>query len=164
MQRLWTPWRMEYILSEKQPGCIFCAALAQHNDRETYIVYRGARAFAMLNTYPYNNGHLMVVPYEHSADLNALDAETQADLMRLIGRTIEWLRAASKPEGFNVGMNLGKAGGAGVVDHLHFHVVPRWLGDTNYMTIVGETRVIIEMLDDSWMRLRAVIEREERAA
>src|SRR5438034_627062 len=107
MQRLWTPWRMEYILSEKQPGCIFCAALAQHDDRETYIVYRSARAFAMLNTYPYNNGHLMVVPYEHSADLNALDAETQADLMRLMGRTIEWLRAASKPEGFNVGTTVG---------------------------------------------------------
>lgn len=164
MQRLWTPWRMEYILSDKSSGCIFCAALAQNDDRETYILHRGTRAFVMLNKYPYNNGHLMVVPYEHSADLDALGPETQADLMRLIGRSLRWLKAASGPEGFNVGMNLGKAAGAGVVEHLHFHVVPRWAGDTNYMTITGQTRVIVEMLDESWSRLRAVIEREERAA
>jgi ATP adenylyltransferase len=163
MERLWTPWRLEYILSDKQPGCIFCAALAQRDDRETFIVYRGARAFVMLNKYPYNNGHLMVVPYQHSADLNALGVETQAELMHLIARALEWLRAASRPEGFNIGMNLGKAGGAGVVEHLHFHIVPRWAGDTNFMTITGETRVIVELLDDTWTRLRGVIEREERA-
>lgn len=161
MQRLWTPWRMEYIASDKQGGCIFCSALAQNNDRETYIVYRGQRAFVMLNKYPYNNGHLMIVPNAHSADLAALDAETQTELMQLIARAIEWLKAASRPDGFNVGMNLGKAGGAGVADHLHFHVVPRWVGDTNYMTISGETRVIAEWLDDTWLRLRKVIEQAE---
>src|SRR5919199_3240717 len=162
MQRLWTPWRMEYIVSDKQGGCIFCAALAQQNDRETYIVYRGQHSFAMLNKYPYNNGHLMIVPNQHSADLNALGSETQLELMQLIARATQWLTTSSKPDGFNVGMNLGKAGGAGVTEHLHFHVVPRWVGDTNYMTITGETRVIAEWLDDTWVRLRKVIEQAEQ--
>lgn len=163
MQRLWTPWRMEYIVSDKQSGCIFCSALAQQNDRETYIVYRAQHSFAMLNKYPYNNGHLMIVPYQHSADLNALGSETQLELMQLIARATQWLTTSSKPDGFNIGMNLGKAGGAGVTEHLHFHVVPRWVGDTNYMSIVGGTRVIAEWLDDTWQRLRQVIEAEERS-
>ncbi len=162
MQRLWTPWRMEYLVSDKKTDCIFCAALKQANDRETFIVYRGEHTFVMLNKYPYNNGHLMVVPYQHSADLSSLGAETQAELMRTIGHSIQWLQAASKPEGFNVGMNLGKVAGAGVADHLHFHVVPRWVGDTNFMTISAETRVIAEWLDDTWTRLRRVIEQKSQ--
>jgi ATP adenylyltransferase len=155
---------MEYIVGEKKNGCIFCAALAQDNDRETYIVYRGQRIFVMLNKYPYNNGHLMVVPYEHTADLSALSAETQTELMALIAHSIDWLKAASNPNGFNVGLNLGKAGGAGVDDHLHFHIVPRWMGDTNFMTLTGETRVIAEWLDDTWTRLRKVIEQDTSRA
>jgi len=160
MQRLWTPWRMEYIMSEKPKECIFCTALGRDN-RAMLIVHRAANAFVMLNKYPYNNGHLMVVPNAHSANLSELDAAAQAELMRLIARAIEWLKLASKPEGFNVGMNLGKAGGAGVDDHLHFHVVPRWAGDTNHMSVTSQTRVLPELLDDTWTRLRRVIEREE---
>ncbi|MEP7198252.1 MAG: HIT domain-containing protein [Chloroflexota bacterium] len=158
MERLWTPWRLQYIAAEKPTGCIFCSALAQHDDRETFIVHRGQHGFVMLNKFPYNNGHLMVVPYMHTADLSALDAATQCELMATMANTMQWLRKASNPEGFNVGLNLGKAGGAGVADHLHFHVIPRWVGDTNFMTLTGETRVIAEWLDDTWTRLRAMIE------
>jgi ATP adenylyltransferase len=149
---------MQYIAGDKATECIFCSALAQNNDRETFIVKRGRNCFAMLNKFPYNNGHLMVVPYTHTADLGMLDAATQADLMAMITDAVSWLRAASRPEGFNIGLNLGHAAGAGVTDHLHFHIVPRWVGDTNFMTITGETRVIAEWLDDTWRRLNAVIE------
>ena len=157
MERLWTPWRMQYIAADKSEGCIFCAALAQQNDRETLILYRGRYAFVMLNKYPYSNGHLLVVPYAHTADLSTLDADAHGELMALLARAIEWLKTASRPEGFNAGLNLGKAGGAGVAAHLHFHIVPRWSGDTNFMTVTGETRVVPEWLDDTWSRLRAVI-------
>ena len=157
MNRLWTPWRMQYIANDKSDGCIFCSALAQNNDRETLILYRGRHAFIMLNKYPYNNGHLLVVPYTHTGDLSALDADTLGELMTLVARAIEWLKLASGPEGFNAGLNLGKAGGAGVTAHLHFHIVPRWSGDTNFLTVTGETRVLPEWLDDTWSRLRAVI-------
>jgi ATP adenylyltransferase len=158
---LWTPWRLQYLVGDKQTGCIFCAALAQQHDRETLILHRGQHSFVMLNKYPYNNGHLMVVPYEHTADLSALSAETQGELMALSAQSIQWLKAASRPEGFNVGLNLGKAGGAGVIEHLHFHVVPRWTGDTNFMTITSDTRVIPEWLDETWSRLRVVIENHQ---
>ncbi len=159
MERLWTPWRMEYILGDKEHGdCIFCAALARTDDRETLIVYRGQACFVILNKYPYNNGHLLVLPNTHTADLGALAPAVQAELMQLVARGIEWLRTASRPDGFNVGLNLGKAGGAGMAEHLHFHVVPRWTGDTNFMTVSGETRVLPEWLDETWSRLRRVIE------
>ncbi len=161
MQQLWTPWRMEYISSDKPSGCIFCSARARSDDHEALIVQRGARAFVILNKYPYNNGHLMVVPNAHSANLSELNTETQTELMQLIARAIEWLKIASQPQGFNVGMNLGKAGGAGVEDHLHFHVVPRWSGDTNYLSVLGETRTIPQMMDDTWTRLRQVIKQEQ---
>ena len=151
---------MQYIASDKhQNGCIFCSALTQNDDRETLIVHRGETSFVMLNKYPYNNGHVMVVPNAHCANLNELAQGTHTELMWLISQSIEWLKAASRPEGFNVGLNLGRAGGAGVADHLHFHVVPRWTGDTSFMTVSGETRVLPEWLDDTWARLRAVIER-----
>ena len=160
LERLWTPWRMQYIAGEKYPaGCFFCAALNHTNDRESYVLYRGANCFVMLNKYPYNNGHLLVVPNRHCANLGDLSTETQAELMALIARGVDWLSAASHPEGFNVGLNLGKAGGAGVADHLHFHIVPRWAGDTNFMTVAGQTRVLPEWLDETWARLRAIIER-----
>jgi ATP adenylyltransferase len=157
MERLWTPWRMQYIAGEKPTNCIFCSALARSDDRETYIVQRRAHCFVMLNKYPYNNGHLLVVPYQHTAELGALAPEALSELMAVIAEAINWLHAASRPEGFNVGLNLGQAAGAGVRDHLHFHVVPRWIGDTSFMTVTGETRVIAEWLDETWTRLRAVI-------
>jgi ATP adenylyltransferase len=159
MERLWTPWRMEYILGDKEHSdCIFCTALAKSDDRETLIVYRGQSCFVMLNKFPYNNGHLLVVPNTHTADLSVLSPAVQAELMALIARGVDWLRTASRPDGFNVGLNLGRAGGAGMADHLHFHIVPRWSGDTNFMTISGETRVLPEWLDETWSRLRRVIE------
>jgi len=159
MQRLWTPWRMQYIVGEKaRGGCIFCSALERQDDRETLIVYRGQSAFVMLNKYPYNNGHLLVVPHLHTANLGDLTPDTQAELMALITQGVGWLKASSHPDGFNVGLNLGASAGAGVADHLHFHIVPRWTGDTNFMTISGETRVLPEWLDDTWSRLRRVIE------
>src|SRR5258708_18940112 len=113
MERLWTPWRMQYIANDKPSGCIFCAALAQQNDRETLILFRGQYVFVMLNKYPYNNGHLLVVPKAHTADLSALDVAAQGELMALLARSVDWLKSASHPEGFNIGLNLGKAGGAG---------------------------------------------------
>ncbi|MBI1800170.1 MAG: HIT domain-containing protein [Chloroflexi bacterium] len=157
MQRLWTPWRMQYIAGEKNHECIFCSALSQQNDRETFIVSRGEHCFVILNKYPYNNGHLMVVPYAHTADLSSLGGAAQAEMMQAIARAIQWLTALSHPEGFNVGLNLGRAAGAGVTDHLHFHIVPRWVGDTNFMTITGETRVIAQWLDDTWSALQRLI-------
>jgi len=157
MQRLWTPWRMEYILSEKQPGCIFCAALAQHNDRETYIVYRSARAFAMLNTYPYNNGHLMIVPFEHLAALADAPSSSLEEMMRLAVRCEAALRSVYHPSGINLGMNLGRSAGAGIEGHFHLHVVPRWDGDTNFMTVVHGTRVIPEALGVTYRRLRPLL-------
>jgi ATP adenylyltransferase len=159
---LWTPWRLQYVAGAKHTGCIFCAAVAQQNDRETFIVHRGQRSFVMLNKYPYNNGHLMVVPYEHTAELAALNVETHSELMALIAQSIQWLKLSARPDGFNVGLNLGKSAGAGIIEHLHFHVVPRWTGDTNFMTITSETRVIPEWLDETWARLRAVINHEQR--
>ncbi|MBI5877590.1 MAG: HIT domain-containing protein [Chloroflexi bacterium] len=159
MERLWTPWRMQYIAGDKAAGgCVFCAALAHTDDREALVIYRGESALVMLNKYPYNNGHLLVVPHLHTADLSALAPATRAELMQLIARSIEWLKAASHPDGFNVGLNLGKSAGAGMADHLHFHIVPRWTGDTSFMTISGETRVLPEWLDETWNRLRRVIE------
>lgn len=150
---------MEYILGDKERDkCIFCSALAKTDDRETLIIYRGHSCFVMLNKFPYNNGHLLVVPNTHTADLSLLAPAVQGELMALISRGVEWLRAASRPDGFNVGLNLGRAGGAGMAEHLHFHIVPRWAGDTNFMTISGETRVLPEWLDETWSRLRRVIE------
>jgi len=155
MEHLWTPWRMEYILSEKPKHCIFCEMIKADDDRARHVLCRGKRAFVVLNRYPYNNGHLMVAPYEHAASLEELDAETLLELMQLVNKALAALRRAMNPHGFN---NLGKVAGAGVEDHVHIHIVPRWEGDTNYMPILAETRVIPEMLDQTYDRLRAALE------
>ena len=159
MERLWTPWQMDYIMSEKTGGCPFCRALAANDDPGEYILYRGKNAFVILNRYPYNNGHLMVMPYAHAANLDELDEATRSEMMALLDLSIRALRESSRPEGFNVGMNLGEAAGAGVADHLHIHVVPRWFGDTNYMTVIDQVRVIPEMLDETYRRLQPAISR-----
>lgn len=164
MQRLWTPWRMEYILSEKSDGCIFCEMLEAGDDRACHILHRGQRAFAVLNRYPYNNGHLMVVPYEHVATLEDLDDETLLDLMRLVNKGLAALRQTMNPDGFNIGANVGKAAGAGVEDHVHIHVVPRWEGDTNFMAVLAGTRMVPEMLSQTCDRLTAVFEESETEA
>ncbi|MDH7486735.1 MAG: HIT domain-containing protein [Anaerolineae bacterium] len=155
MDRLWTPWRMEYILSEKSEGCIFCDMLAAGDDRACLILHRGQRAFVVLNRYPYNNGHLMVVPYAHASTLEGLDDETLLELMQLVNQSLAALRKTMSPHGFNIGVNLGKPAGAGVADHVHIHVVPRWEGDTNFMAVLAGTRMVPEMLDQTCDRLTA---------
>ena len=156
MNRLWTPWRLGYVTeaSAVTPACIFCDALARI-ETEPLVVYRGQLAFVLLNKYPYNNGHLMVVPHRHVGWLADLTAEEQVEFMRLAQQSEIALASVYHPHGFNMGLNLGKPAGAGVLDHLHLHVVPRWNGDTNFMSVVGETRVLPEELPQTADRLRA---------
>ena len=155
MDRLWTPWRLAYVTEAGggAPACIFCAALAAI-DTEPLVVYRGERAFVILNKFPYNNGHLMIVPHRHAGRLAVLEPAELAELMALTQRAERALTAIYAPHGFNMGLNLGKPAGAGVEDHLHLHVVPRWNGDTNFMSVVGETRVLPEELPATAVRLR----------
>ena len=155
MDRLWTPWRLGYVTdaSSGAPGCIFCQALTRA-DEEPLIVARGERAFVILNKYPYNNGHLMVVANRHVGRLADLTAAEAAEIMTLSQQAERALTAAYAPHGFNLGLNLGKPAGAGVLDHLHLHIVPRWNGDTNFMSVVGETRVLPEELPATAARLR----------
>jgi len=156
MDYLWTPWRYQYIkevTSGRQPECIFCDAVARNEDEETLIVHRGAKTFIILNRFPYTSGHVMIVPYAHVAELHLCDAETLAEMMRFAQRVEAALQANYKPDGMNLGMNLGRAAGAGVAGHLHLHVLPRWIGDTNFMTVTGETRVHPEDLKTTYQRL-----------
>lgn len=155
MEHLWSPWRMEYIMrNEAAPGCIFCKALQQEDNLVNLIVTRGKTAFVILNRYPYTSGHIMVVPNAHQPSLELLDAETRGEMMELVSRSLQVMRAVYKPEGFNVGVNIGAAAGAGVTDHVHIHVVPRWAGDTNFMSTLAGARVLPEALDDTYRRLR----------
>lgn len=158
MQNLWAPWRMELIKSDAPPGCIFClfpAETGEEADRRNLIVGRTAHSFVILNRYPYNNGHLMVVPRRHTGEFASLEGDELADLTHLLQLSTEILKEAYRPEGMNVGMNLGKPAGAGIADHLHWHVVPRWQGDTNFMPVLGATKVMIEHLETSFQTLRA---------
>ncbi len=159
MDYLWTPWRYKYMAEAagRQPECIFCAALERKNDEETFIVLRGAKNFIILNRYPYTSGHVMIVPYAHAAELQGCDAETLGEMMHLARRLEAALAATYKPEGVNLGMNLGLAAGAGVAGHLHLHILPRWFGDTNFMTVVGETRVEPEDLRTTFDKLRRAL-------
>ena len=156
MDYIWTPWRYQYMkdaASGNQPECIFCDALARKNDRETLIVLRGKKTFVILNRFPYTSGHVMIVPNAHVAELNLCDAATLDEMMRLTQRVETALRANYQPDGMNLGMNLGRAAGAGVVGHLHLHMLPRWIGDSNFMTVTGETRVHPEDLKTTYERL-----------
>jgi ATP adenylyltransferase len=151
MQTIWAPWRIKYILSEKESECFFCKKLKQVvNDKENLVLYRGKSAFALLNIYPYNNGHIMIAPYAHVSSLTALDREQITDLFHVTQLCERVLTRVIQPEGFNIGINLGKVAGAGVEDHLHVHVVPRWNGDTNYMTAISNTRVIPQQLTETY--------------
>ncbi|MGD2104656.1 MAG: HIT domain-containing protein [Anaerolineae bacterium] len=160
MNHLWTPWRLPYLRGEEPlpDECLFCIK-PKDPDPEAHIVHRGEHCYVILNRFPYNNGHLMVVPYAHIGTLEGLDASTAANLMALTQLSMEVLREAYQPEGFNVGVNIGMAAGAGIDDHVHLHVVPRWAGDTNYMSTVGRTRVIPEWMDQVYERLRPIFER-----
>ena len=154
---LWAPWRMEFIRAEKTKGCIFCEfpAAPVGDDRKNLVVHRSAQAFTCLNRYPYNSGHVMVIPRAHVAELGALSPDAYADLGEELRRAVAVVRAVYAPDGMNVGMNLGKAGGAGITDHLHWHVVPRWFGDNNFMPVMADQRVVVEALDAAWERLHA---------
>src|SRR5262249_29500979 len=152
--RLWSPWRLAYVTgtgSESQTGCIFCDAVTSDGDAGCgrLIVARGGLSYVILNLYPYNNGHLMVVPYRHVAALAAAKSDELSEMMRFVRDSEIALTEAYQPQGINVGINLGRAAGAGVLDHVHIHLVPRWAGDTNFMSVVGETRVLPESLDDT---------------
>lgn len=157
MKRLWAPWRLSYLrsdASDREKGCLLCDMLHAGEDSKKHVLYRGEHVFVALNLYPYSNGHLMVVPNRHVATLEDLDEATLTELMALTQQCLALLRTAYKPEGFNVGFNIGSAAGAGIADHLHQHVVPRWVGDTNFMSTVAETRVIPEWIDQTYAELR----------
>lgn len=159
MKRLWTPWRIKYLKAPKGAetgGCIFCEKIRapREQDRDNLLLHRGTRALIALNLFPYTNGHLLVAPYEHRAELELLDAETLQEMMQLIGLGIRLLRQNMNPHGFNIGANLGRVAGAGVEDHVHFHIVPRWNGDTNFMPVLADTRLIPELLPETYDKLR----------
>jgi len=146
MDRMWAPWRMEYLTQEKYSVCFLCQNAAKQCDRENGILFRGPLAFAVLNAFPYNSGHLLVAPYRHLADPRTLSEEEQSDLWRVTARSLESLEKCMGPQGFNLGINLGQAAGAGLESHLHVHIIPRWNGDTNFLPVLGETKVISEHL------------------
>jgi ATP adenylyltransferase len=156
VERLWTPWRREYIESVGQDaeGCIFCDKPSAGDDEATYILARSDLAFAMLNAYPYNPGHLLVAPFRHVGDLEEVDTGELSEMSGLLQRAITAMKEAARPHGFNLGMNLGRVAGAGIPGHLHWHLVPRWDGDTNFMPLIGETKVLAELLSDTYVKLR----------
>lgn len=160
MDYLWTPWRFQYmeqVTNGKQPECIFCDAVERNQDEETLIVYRGKKVFVILNRFPYTSGHVMIVPYTHVAELNLVEPEGLQEMMALAQRVETAFRQNYKPDGMNLGMNLGKAAGAGVAGHLHLHMLPRWMGDSNFMTVTGETRVHPEDLRTTYEKLKRAL-------
>ena len=154
MDHLWSPWRYKYIASaDKADECVFCRINREQNDAENFVVHRARLNFIVLNLFPYTSGHLMIVPYEHKASLVDFDTATTTEMLELAKRSQLALEAEYHPDGFNIGMNLGRSAGAGVADHLHLHVVPRWSGDANFVSIVGETRVLPEDLAATYLKL-----------
>ncbi len=156
-ERIWAPWRLPYVkdaAKDAEETCIFCAKPAEDNDEANLIVHRGERGFVILNLFPYTNGHLMIAPFEHVATLQEVDTETMAELMSLSQRALGILDDVYSPHGYNIGFNQGRVAGAGVDYHIHMHVVPRWGGDTNFMPVLADTRVISQSLEDSYRALR----------
>ena len=156
MKHLWSPWRMKYIRRKrKSGGCVFCDAISINDDDKSLVVTRGKHAYVIMNKFPYTSGHILVVPYVHVDKFEKLDTETYTEIMLLIRRSIETIDKVYQPDGYNLGANLGTVAGAGIADHIHFHIVPRWIGDTNYMTAVGNTRVLPEELQDTYKKLKS---------
>ena len=160
MERLWAPWRMAYIQQPTPGGCIFCDKPGE-DEREAGVIKRGQTGFIMLNAFPYNNGHLLVAPFRHVADVSELTSEERLELMNLTDDGIRLLKRVCNPDGFNVGVNLGHVAGAGVDGHIHFHRVPRWNGDTNFMPVGADVKVLPEALDSVWCKLREALEEEK---
>ena len=157
MENMWAPWRMEYLMKEagsKADGCVFCNIINEEDDSINHVVHRGESCFAVLNKFPYNNGHVMVIPYRHVDDLLLLPSEVQNECQVLINKTIRALRISYNPQGINVGLNLGIAAGAGIAEHMHYHILPRWQGDTNFMPVVAGVKVISESLDETYKKLK----------
>jgi ATP adenylyltransferase len=163
VEQLWAPWRMELVSKAETPsGCIFCELPLQRDDRKNLVLGRTGRTFAMLNKYPYNNGHLMVIPRQHASDVHALSEGDYQELSEMLRVALRLVDRAYAPHGANLGMNLGRVAGAGIADHLHWHVVPRWGGDTNFMPVLADTKVMAEHLNASWERLRPLFDAEYR--
>jgi ATP adenylyltransferase len=156
MEHIWSPWRYSYIKGEnrRENGCVFCRIPGEPSDEDNYVVHRGRFNYIILNLFPYTSGHMMVVPYEHQPSLTAVDEETSNEMTNLTKQALQALGVEYHPQGFNVGMNIGVCAGAGIAEHLHMHVVPRWNGDANFMSVVGETRVLPEELSDTFKRLK----------
>ncbi|MBN8584931.1 MAG: HIT domain-containing protein [Ignavibacteria bacterium] len=164
MEKLWSPWRSQYIDTFKEepkqnlPGSLFTRILNENDDRKNYLLYRGKNAFIIMNLYPYNSGHLMIVPYKEAKDLTELDDETRLEMFSLLDLGMQALTEVMKPHGFNIGANLGRVAGAGIEDHLHFHIVPRWNGDTNFMPVLNDVKVISEEMGKTYEKLKVVID------
>lgn len=154
MKHIWAPWRVAYVRAPKPKGCILCDKPPEGKDAENYILYRGEKNYVMLNAYPYSPGHLMVVPYRHIASPEEMTDKERHEHFDIVTKSIAVLRQEFKPEGFNVGINLGKVAGAGIDEHTHTHLVPRWNGDTNFITVVGDVRVVAEALADTYRKLK----------
>ena len=156
MDRLWNPWRFQYVTKEKREGCIFCELPLEGRDEQNLIVYRARFNYVILNRYPYTTGHLMVVPFKHTDSLQGIDDDASQELFELVRTADRKLRDVYHPKGMNLGMNQGEAAGAGIAEHIHMHVLPRWIGDANFLTVIGETRILPEELSDTYRKLKAV--------
>ena len=164
MDKLWSPWRSKYIDSfkpggVKEEGCLFCRIPKEDRDKENYLIYRSTSSFIIMNLYPYNSGHLMIVPYKHTALLNELDNNEKLDCFNMINLGCKLLEISIYPHGYNIGVNLGKVSGAGIDEHVHFHIVPRWNGDTNFMPVLNDVKLISEAMDDTYSKLTAALKK-----
>jgi ATP adenylyltransferase len=163
MKRLLSPWRSVYIESfqdgKKKKGCLFCGIVKEREDKKNLVVWRGKECFVVMNRYPYNSGHLMIVPYLHTSSMGKLTASITAEVMQATARCIRAMQKTSRPDGFNFGANLGRMAGAGIDTHVHFHLVPRWNGDTNFMPVLADVKVVSEDMQKSWQKLKSMVER-----
>ena len=154
MSKLWAPWRIDYIRTPKEDGCIFCQKAESSNDEKSLVLYRGIESYILMNFYPYSNGHIMISPYLHTSDTNKLSIIANTEIMEFANYSMNILKKVINADGFNFGVNIGKAGGAGIEEHLHYHIVPRWTGDTNFMPVIGNTKVMVEGLGETWKSLK----------
>ncbi len=157
MKQLWAPWRMKFILSHKEKGCVFCREYRERKDVKNHVIHRGKTVFIVLNLYPYSNGHLLIVPNRHIDSLDKLADVEQSELMQLTVWSTKLLKKVFNPDGFNIGLNIGAIAGAGIAGHIHVHVVPRWRADTNFMPIISETKIIAELVDETYKKLKRVV-------
>lgn len=161
MEQLWAPWRLEYITTEKIDGCVFCVFPGQDEDEKNHILYRGKHTYVIMNAFPYSNGHLLIPTYRHVANLTELTDDESLEMMQLTQMSMKVVREVCCPDGFNIGINQGTAGGAGIAGHIHLHIVPRWNGDTNFMPVFADVKVIPEALDTTYKKFKVMFDRYE---